>query len=105
MIRRFGRTYRRFTVDLVWESESAKFEEPGSVMDTSPGGLRVQTGPCLIPGQILRVFLEGQANQPNRCRVVWAQTHGSAVPSEAGLEILDGALLPSPSRLNMGSAA
>jgi len=94
MARRFDRTNQRFPVDLVWESETANFEKPASVVDISEGGLRIQTGPRLLPGQILRVFLEGEPNPSARCRVVWAQTHGSALPSEAGLEILGGVPWP-----------
>ena len=99
MARRFDRTYTRFPVDLVWEGETTRFEAPGSVIDASQGGLRVQTGPRLVPGQIFRVFLEGRASPSARCRVVWAQTHGSALPSEAGLEILGGVPWPPTSRM------
>lgn len=49
----------------------------------------MRTGAQLIPGRLVRVFLEGKANPFACCRVVWAQTHGGALPSEAGLEILE----------------
>lgn len=102
MSRRFDRAYARFSVDLVWGVDAEKFKTPGSVLDISQGGLRVQTAPSLIPGQILHVFLEGHLNPSTRCRVVWAQTHGSSLPSEAGLEILERSpwLPTSPVNLN-----
>lgn len=89
MARRFQRTQARVPVDLVSPPGANAFEQPGSIMDVSRGGLRVQTGPRLTPGQHLHVFLAGQMRPYARCRVVWAQTHGEALPSEAGLEILE----------------
>ncbi|MEJ2008950.1 MAG: PilZ domain-containing protein [Acidobacteriota bacterium] len=90
MARRFQRTNTRVSVELISAAGKDKFEQPGSIMDVSRSGLRVQTGPRLTPGQFLHVFLTGRARPFARCRVVWAQTHGDALPSEAGLEILEG---------------
>lgn len=90
MDRRFPRVYARFPVDLVPSGTQGKCGQPASVIDVSPGGLRIQTCPRLDRGQVLHVFHEGLATPFARCRVVWAQTHGSALPSEAGLEILEG---------------
>lgn len=89
MARRFQRTYARVPVDLVLTHGTDNFDQPGSIIDFSQGGLRIQTGPRLSPGQHLHIFLIGQAMPYARCRVVWAQTHGGALPSEAGLEILE----------------
>lgn len=100
MARRFQRTYARVPVDLVSTLGANNFEQPGSIMDVSRGGLRVQTGPRLTPGQYLHVFLSGQVRPYARCRVVWAQTHGGALPSEAGLEILEHAPWHPVSRLD-----
>lgn len=107
MERRFERVYVRFPVGLVSVSETGKFDQPGSVVDVCPGGLRVQTGPRLVPGQILHLFHDGQPIPFARCRVVWAHTHGSALPSEAGLEILEGQpwQTAAPSELPVGTSS
>lgn len=89
MERRFSRNYVRFPVDLVFGDEAKGLQAPASVVDISAGGLRVQTGPRLTPGGLLHVFLEGRKDPFARCRVVWSTTHGGALPSESGLEILD----------------
>lgn len=89
MERRFDRSYIRFPVDLVWTVGSGDFQAPAGVIDMSQGGLRLHTGPPLIPGRLVHVFLEGNSNPFAHCRVVWAQTHGAALPSEAGLEIIE----------------
>lgn len=34
-------------------------------------------------------FFEGHANPCANCRVIWARTHGGALPTEAGLKILE----------------
>jgi hypothetical protein len=100
MGRRYQRVYARFRVALVSAGETGKFEQAGSVVDVCQHGLRVQTGPRLIPGQVLHLFHEGQGRPFARCRVVWAQTHGAALPSEAGLEILERhPMLPAAARL------
>jgi hypothetical protein len=89
MPRRSHRSYMRLPVDLLWTGETGGFQEAGSVIDMSQGGLRVHTGRPLIPGRLLHVSIEGKSNPFAYCRVVWAQTHGSALSSEAGLEILE----------------
>jgi len=89
MERRFVRNSVRIPVDLVFGEQPGGLQSPASVVDVSAGGLRVQTGPSLIPGGLLYVFFGGEEKPFARCRVVWAMTRGSAVPSEAGLEILD----------------
>lgn len=89
MARRFQRTYARIPVDLVSGSGTEAFSEVGSIRDISQGGLRVQTGPQLVPGRMLHVFLEGHVKPFARCRVVWSRSRGGALPSEAGLEILE----------------
>lgn len=89
MERRFDRTYARFPVDVVWTAKAGGFQMPASVVDICQGGLRLHTGPPLIPGGMVHVFREGRANPFAYCRVVWARTHGGALPSEAGLEILE----------------
>ena len=88
MARRFERTCARFPVDLVASGREGGVQTSASVVDLSLGGLRIQTGPALIPGRLLYVFREGQTHPFAYCRVVWAHTHGSDLPSEAGLEIL-----------------
>lgn len=103
MERRFSRNSVRVPVDLVFGDLPGGPQSPASVVDVSEGGLRVQTGPSLIPGGLLQVFYEGKKKPFARCRVVWATTHGSAVPSEAGLEILD--LVDGPSHKLMGFTA
>lgn len=105
MARRFDRTYTRLPVELVAENQTHKFEAPASVIDISKGGLRVQTGPSLIPGQILNVFVGGKPDQLARCRVAWSQTHGSALPSEAGLEFLGTAPWLTTLRIKMRALA
>jgi hypothetical protein len=87
MPRRYDRSYVRAPVDLVGVSGSGCFEEPGSVMDLSKGGLRIQTGRRLTRGQVLDVFLRGVTKPYASCRVVWTLTRGDALPSESGLEI------------------
>ena len=89
MERRFDRSYIRFPVELVCSAKQGSFQAPAGVVDMSQGGLRVCTGSPLVPGGFLHVFLEGKANPFARCRVVWARTHGGALPSEAGLEIIE----------------
>lgn len=89
MERRFNRSYVRFPVHLESTDKAEGFGAPAGVMDMSEGGLRVHTGMLLIPGRLIHVFLEGSANPFASCRVVWAHTHGGALPSEAGLEILE----------------
>ena len=89
MGRRFVRNHVQFPVDLVWTGQSGDFQTPAGVFDISQGGVRVGTGPPLIPGRLLHVFLEGKESPFAYCRVVWAHTHGSALPSEAGLEVLE----------------
>jgi PilZ domain len=89
MARRFQRSYTRFPVDLVSFGTPGGFQAPASVMDMSQGGLRVHTGLPLIPGRLIHVFQVGGKRPFAFCRVVWAQTHGGALPSEAGLEILE----------------
>lgn len=91
MERRFRRNYVCFPVDLVFGEGASGLQAPASVIDISQGGLRVQTGPRLIPGGVLHVLLEGRRDPFARCRVVWSNTHGGALPSEARLEILDSA--------------
>lgn len=89
MERRFPRKSVCVPVDLVFGDLPGNLQSPASVVDVSEGGFRVQTGPSLIPGGLLQVFLEGEKKPFARCRVVWVVTHGSAAPSEAGLEILN----------------
>lgn len=89
MPRRFKRTYARVPVDLVSLSGSEGFSEIGSIRDISQGGLRVQTGPQLIEGRMLHVFLEGSTKPFASCRVVWSRSRGGGLPSEAGLQILE----------------
>ena len=89
MERRFIRNNIQFPVDLVSKGKGSGFQAPAGVVDISQGGLRVRTGPRLIPGGFVHVFLEGKSNPFAYCRVVWTQTHGGALPSEAGLEILE----------------
>jgi hypothetical protein len=89
MKRRFVRNYSQFPVDLVWTGKAGGYQTPAGVVDISQGGVRVGTGPPLIPGRLVHVFLEGEKSPFAFCRVVWAHTHGSALPSEAGLEILE----------------
>lgn len=89
MVRRFQRKYVRFPVDLVSFGARHEFDSPASVIDMSQGGLRIHTGPPLIPGRLLHVFWGKERSPFAFCRVVWTQTHGGALPSESGLEILD----------------
>lgn len=89
MERRFVRSNMQLPVDLVCTGKGRGFESPAGVVDASQGGLRVRTGPPLVPGRFVHVFLQGKADPFAYCRVVWAQTHGGALPSEAGLEILE----------------
>lgn len=89
MPRRFQRTYARVPVDLVPEGRTEGLAEAGSILNASKGGFRVQTGPQLIPGGTVHVFLEGNSKPFACCRVVWTRSHGDALPSEAGLEILE----------------
>lgn len=86
-IRRYDRLYVRLPVSLLSISPSGPVEQIGSVMDLSKGGLRIQTS-CVLPqGQYLEVSLRGADKPYATCRVVWSHTRGSALPSEAGLEI------------------
>ncbi len=85
--RRHERSYVRLPVNLVGILPSGRFEQMGSVLDISKGGLRVETGRSLSPGQMLDVFLRGITTPYASCRVVWTHTRGGALPSEAGLEI------------------
>lgn len=89
MSRRFHRSYVRFPVDLVSFGGPTGFQTLAGVVDMSLGGIRVHTGPPLIPGRLVHVFLGKERNPFAFCRVVWAHTHGGALPSEAGLEILE----------------
>jgi len=89
MERRFVRSNVQLPVDLVCAGKGGDFQAPAGVVDVSQGGLRVRTGPPLITGRFVHVFLEGKGNPFAYCRVVWTQTHGGALPSEAGLEILE----------------
>ena len=89
MVRRFERSYSRFPVDLVSVNASCRFEAPASVVNVSRGGLKIQTGPSLVAGQLLNVFRGSQDIPFAHCRVVWSRTYGGALPSEAGLEILE----------------
>lgn len=59
------------------------------LVDVSQGGLRVRTDSPLIAGGLVRVFVQGKANPFASCRVIWTRTHGGALSSEAGLEILE----------------
>lgn len=96
MDRRFPRNAVCVPVDLVFGAPPGGLQSPARVVDISEGGLKVQTGPSLIPGGMLQVFVEGRDEPFARCRVVWSVTHGSAVPSEAGLEIIDQMDCPRP---------
>lgn len=89
MERRLVRSNVQFPVDLVSTGKTVQFHAPAGVVDISHGGLKVRTGPALIPGRLVHVFVEGKPKPFAYCRVVWVQTHGSALPSEAGLEILE----------------
>jgi PilZ domain len=86
--RRYDRSYARIPVELIAMSGENQDGQMGSVMDLSKGGLRVQTRPSLIRGQLLEVFLRGVTQPYAVCRVVWSHTQGSDLPCEAGLEIL-----------------
>lgn len=88
MERRFRRNYVCFPVDLVFGEELKKVQAPPSVIDISGGGLRVHTGPRLIPGGLVEVFVEGRRKPFAYCRVVWSATHRSARPSEVVIEIV-----------------
>lgn len=88
MARRFQRSYIRFPVDLVSFGSEGSFQVSASVMDLSQGGLRVHTGPPLIAGRFIHVFHGRESSPFAFCRVVWTETHGGALPSQAGLEIL-----------------
>jgi PilZ domain len=89
MERRFVRNYVQFPVDLRWTGKAGSFNAHAGVVDISKGGVRIGTGAPLIPGRLVHIFLEGKENPFAFCRVVWAQTHGGALPSEAGLEVLE----------------
>jgi PilZ domain len=89
MERRFVRNNVQFPVHLRWTGKAGSFNAPAGVVDISKGGVRVGTGAPLIPGRLVHIFLEGKENPFAFCRVVWAQTHGGALPSEAGLEVLE----------------
>lgn len=89
MERRFDRRSVLVPVDLVWGGKAGGFELAGGLVDVSQGGLRVYTGSPLVPGGLVRVFVQGKANPFASCRVIWTRTHGGALPSEAGLEILE----------------
>lgn len=89
MARRFHRNYVRVPVDVVSFGARHEFDTPASVIDMSKGGFRIHTGAPLVPGRLLHVFWGKERNPLAFCRVVWTQTHGGALPSESGLEILD----------------
>lgn len=101
MARRFQRTPARVPVELVATEGMEQFEQPASIMDVSQAGLRIQTGPRLTPGQFLHVFLAGRARPFAHCRVVWSQSHGGALPSVAGLEIVGSSPWSASARLNL----
>ena len=86
--RRYNRSYVRIPIELIAPSGENQDGQMGSVMDLSPGGLKVQTRNSLISGQMLEVFLRGVSQPYAVCRVVWSHSQGDALPSEAGLEIL-----------------
>jgi hypothetical protein len=88
--RGFQRIYAGFPVGLVLSCEARGFEGDGNVLDVSQGCLRVQTGPRLIPGRVLHVSYKRQTSTFARCCLVWVQSYGGALPSEAGLEIMGG---------------
>jgi PilZ domain len=102
MGRRFERSYIRFPIDLVSTVPARKFAA-ASILNVSQGGLRIQTGPSLVAGQLLNVSREGQGNPIDYCRVVWSHTHGGALPSAAGLEFLE--MPPDPTFPGLGTAA
>lgn len=89
MERRFVRSNVQLPVDLVCTEKVGAFQAPAGVVDVSQGGIRVCTGHPLVPGRFLHAFLEGKQDPFAYCRIVWAQTHGGALPSESGLEILE----------------
>lgn len=101
MARRFQRTYARVPIDLVPDGRTEGLAEAGSILNFSDGGFRVQTGPQLIPGGTVHLFLEGNSRPFVCCRVVWARSHGDALPSEAGLEILERLPSHSAQRLHL----
>jgi PilZ domain len=104
MARRFQRSYMRLPVDLVSFGTPGGFQAPASVMDMSQEGLRVHTRLPLIPGRLIHVFHGGEKSPFAFCRVVWTQTHGGALPSEAGLEILERMSKGPGMRLNLPRA-
>jgi PilZ domain len=87
MSRRYDRSYAWLPVDLVGVSAVGGFEQPGSVVDLSRGGLRVQTSLELTPGQALQVFLKGVSTPYASCRVIWTRRRGGDLPGDAGLAI------------------
>lgn len=105
MARRFRRNYVRFPVDLVSLGGRDEFQSPASVIDMSQGGLRIHTGRQLITGRLIHVFWGKERNAFAFCRVVWTQTHGGALPSEAGLEILERMATPPGFRTTLTGSA
>ena len=89
MARRFERSSGLFPIEMHAVTGTKRFEVAGRIVDLSKTGLRIETGPWLIPGQLLHVYSRSSAKPFACCRVVWTHTAGGALPSEAGLEIVE----------------
>ncbi len=67
-------------------SEDYGVQHEAFTTDRSLRGMGIQTAVPLIPGEIIRVSLEGNTRDPIPARVVWAQGVEFSTGSVAGLQ-------------------
>lgn len=67
-------------------------------MDSSLGGLRIQTPVRLRIGEIIHVQFEDDPTHLRQYKVVWTKSAGALMPSQAGLRSLKSAdkTMPQP---------
>jgi len=86
--RRSGRIYAAIPVEVVVDSEGGKISYPGSTLDFSTLGARIQTEVTLTPGQQVNVIWQGQTPRSLQSRVVWSNAGRPERGAEVGLQFL-----------------
>lgn len=76
-------------VNLLVEHGDDELEQPGSTIDLSPKGLRVQSSGLGRRGEEVEVLSMRGRTRLAHCRVAWVHEVGSEQRCRAGLEILN----------------
>ncbi len=87
--RTFDRIPGKIPITILIQSRPKSITMPGSTVDLSKIGLRIEARQSLRPGQTLDVFSKGGRWRLGHCKVVWVRSRASDGALEAGLKILN----------------